>query len=491
MTQRIIFILIPLFFSISIVAQPVRSKLPYQINVPNYNHFAPSISADGLTLIFASDYYVTDGNKVDLKLSRNKGGGDNWSSGEEVTSINKSGEMNLHGAHCLSGDGNTIYFTTKKTGGVGGFDIWMCEKKGNVWAMPQNLGKPINSEGSDGFPSLSLDGKYLYFVRCQTMSNQGCEDCKLLVSEQKGQGFFKEPIPVSSTSNKSVIAPKIAKDGQTLTFASKTMGGKGGYDLFMTRKIGETWSEPKNMEFLNTKDDEKYADFISPGDVMFYASPTNGYLNLYKARIPAEFQTSKIIMVTGKAVNAAKQVINGLLQVTDNQSGTLVSMTKINAEGKFTTVLGADKIYDISITSSTEGFFWSTIYDTRQLKVSKKEEIEAIIPSFTKNVILHGNKPVFDSTSYQTLAGANLEFRRIAKIISSQPNEKFEFVIYPSGISNVPPVDMEAAFQKMKTTFTEELLKAGIKADKISISNGANTTEETENYSGWGIKMIP
>jgi OOP family OmpA-OmpF porin len=491
MTQRILPFLITLFFSISIVAQPIRSKLPFQINVPNYNHFAPSISADGSTLIFASDYYVTDGNKVDLKISRNKGGGDNWGSGEEVTSINKSGEMNLHGAHCLSADGNTIYFTTKKTGGVGGFDIWMCEKKGNAWATPQNLGKPINSEGSDGYPSLSLDGKYLYFVRCQTMSNQGCEDCKLLVSEQKGQGFFKEPIPVSSVSNKSVIAPRIAKDGQTLTFASKTMGGKGGYDLFMTRKMGNTWSEPKNMEFLNTKDDEKYADFISPGDVMFYASRTNDYLNLYKARIPAEFQTSKIMMFTGNVLNAYKQAINGFLQVTDNQSGELVSMTKINTDGKFTTVLGADKIYDIAITSSTNNFFWSNTIDTRKLNVSKKEEIEAIVPSFTKNVILHGFKPIFDSTSFQTLSGANLEFKRIGRIISTQPNLKFEFVIYPSGISNNPPIDMEAAFQKMKSTFTEELLKAGIKGDKISISNGANTTEESENYSGWGIKMLP
>jgi len=472
------------------MAQPVRSKLPYQINVPNYNHFAPSISADGLTFIFSSDYYVTDGNKVDLKLSRNKGG-DSWSSGEEVTSINKSGEMNLHGAHCISADGNTIYFTTKKTGGVGGFDIWMCEKKGNVWATPKNLGKPINSEGSDGYPSMSLDGKYLYFVRCQTMSNQGCEDCKLLVSEHKGQGFFKEPIPVSSTSNKSVIAPKIAKDGQTLTFASKTMGGKGGYDLFMTKKKGDTWSEPKNMEFLNTKDDEKYADFISPGDVMFYSSLTNGYLNLYKARIPAEFQTFKIAFITGKAINTEKQAISGFLQITDNQTGALVSMTKINMDGKFATVLGADKTYDFSITSNTGGFFWSSTYDTRQLKVSKKEEIEAIIPSFTKNVILHSNKPIFDSTSYQTLAGANLEFKRIAKIISSQPNDKFEFVIYPSGISNNPPIDVETAFQKMKSTFTEELSKAGITTDKISISNGANTTEESENYSGWGIKMLP
>lgn len=491
MIQRNFSFLFTLFLSISVIAQPVRSKLPYQINVPNYNHFAPSISADGLTFIFASNYYVTDGNKVDLKLSRNKGGGDNWSSGEEVTSINKSGEMNLHGAHCLSADGNTIYFTTKKAGGVGGFDIWMSEKKGNAWATPQNLGKPINSEGSDGYPSLSLDGKYLYFVRCQTMSNQGCENCKLLVSEQKGQGFFKEPIPVSSTLGKSVIAPKIAKDGQTLTFASKTMGGKGGYDLFMTRKMGDTWSEPKNMEFLNTKDDEKYADFISPGDVMFYASLTNGYLNLYKARIPAEFQTSKIAFITGKVINTEKQAISGFLQITDNQTSALVSMLKINADGKFATVLGAEKTYDIAINPTAGNFFWSTTYDTRQLKVSKKEEMEAIVPAFSKNVILHGNKPIFDSTSFQTLAGANLEFKRIARIISTQPAEKFEFVMYPSGISNNPPIDSEAAFQKMKSTFTEELLKAGISVDKISISNGANTSAEAESYCGWGIKMLP
>ena len=483
-------IFITLLFTTSIFAQAIRSKLHYQINVPNYNHFAPAISADGLTLIFASDYYVTDGNKVDLKLSRNKGG-DNWSSGEEVTSINKSGEMNLHGAHCISADGNTIYFTTKKTGGVGDFDIWLCEKKGNAWATPQNIGKPINSECADGYPSMSLDGKYLYFVRCQTMNNQGCDGCKLMVAEQKGQGFFKTPIPVSSTINQSILAPRIAKDGLTLTFASKTMGGKGGFDLFITRKTGENWSEPKNMEFLNTKDDEKYADFISPGDVMFYASLTNGYLNLYKARIPAEFQTTKIALISGQVLNETKQAIGGFLQVVDNQTGALVSLSKISAEGKFTTILTSDKEYDISVIPSSGKFFWATTYDTRQLKTSKKEAIEAIIPNLTKNVITHGNKPIFDSTSFQTLSGANFEFKRIAKIIQSQATEKFEFIIYPSGISNISPIDPDTAFIKMKSTFTDGLLKVGITADKISISNGTNTPEESENYCGWAIKMLP
>ena len=171
-------LLLLMILAISVKSQPVRLKLPRQINVPNYNNYAPSLTANGLTMIYCSDYYVTEGNSVDMKITNSKGL-DNWGSGEDVTAVNKSGTLNQYGAHCISADGNKIYFTSRKAGGVGGFDIWVTEKKGGVWATAQNLGKPVNGSASDGYPSLSADGKSLYFLRCATMANSGCQNCKL------------------------------------------------------------------------------------------------------------------------------------------------------------------------------------------------------------------------------------------------------------------------------------------------------------------------
>lgn len=490
MTLRSFCSILSLVLPFFVHAQPVRLKLPRQINVPNYHHFAPSISADGLTLIFASNYYVTDGNKVDVKLARNKGG-DYWSSGEDVAAINKSGEQNLHGAHCLSADANTIYFTSKKMGGVGGFDIWMTEKKGGVYATAQNLGKPINTEGMEGYPSLSPDGKYLFFVRCQSMSNQSCDDCKLMMAEHKGQGIFKEPIAVSNTVGISVIAPKMAKDGKTLTFASKSLAGKGGYDIYLIRKTGDNWSQPENMDFLNSNEDDKYSEYTSQGDALFYSTPTDGFQTLYKARAPSGMQTSKILLFTGKCLNTTKQAIGGFLQIVDNTTGLPISINRIDIDGKFAAVLPSGRSYDISISSGNENYFWSSTYDATNLSVSQKEEPEVILPKLSEGALFHSNKPIFDSTTAQTLPGANFEFKRIAKIMNTHPTNKFEFVLFPSGISNNPPADPEGMFGKMKIAFTEGLSKAGIAPDKITTTNGYNTAEEANSYCGWGMKMLP
>ncbi len=484
-----------LLFFISIVfsaeAQPVRLKFPRQINIPNYNHYAPSISADGLTMLFASDYFVTDGNKVDLKVAYNKGG-ENWSSGEEVTMINKSGPLNLYGAHCISSDANTIYFTSKKTGGVGGFDIWLTEKKGGSWSVPQNLGKPINTEEMEGFPSESSDGKYLFFVRCQTMSNQGCEDCKLLMAEHKGQGIFKEPITVSEKFAKtSILAPKIAKDGNTLIFSAKQTGGKGGYDMYISRKTGGNWSEPKNMDFLNTPDDDKYADFTSQGDAIIYSSYTDGFLTLYKAKVAEEFQPSKILLVTGKALKAPNQATNGYLQISDNTSGAPISISRIDVDGKFSAVLPVGNAYDVAVTSGNENFFWSTTFDASKLSKSRKEDAEALVLNLKKGELFHSNKAIFDSTNFQFLNGASLEIKRLSKVISSHPDWKFEIVLYLAGISNNPPSEPETAFEQMKTTMLAGLAKAGITAEKITVSNGNSSAEEANNYSGWALKILP
>ena len=488
--QYISILLLPL--CTQLYAQPVRLKLPVQINMPNFNHFAPSISADGMTMIFSTDnHHITDENRLLMKISYNKGGGENWGTPEEVEIVNKSGILNLYGAHSISADGNTIYFTSKKIGGVGGFDIWFTDKKEGKWTIPQNLGKPVNSAGAEGYPSLSPDGKFLYFVRCATMANAGCDQCKLYVAEHKGQELFKEPIEMPAHINAfSVMAPRIAKDGKTLTFSSKRTDSKGGYDLYMTRKNGLQWSEPKNMDFLNTADDEKYADFTPQGESVVYSNLWNGYLNIFKAKTPANFQPSRVLLLTGTATISPKQPTNGYLQISDNITGQPISISRIDLDGKFTAVLPVGIAYDVAVTSGNELFFWSQTYDTRQETKSRKEEIEATLPKPEIETLYHGNKALYDSTNYQLLPGASLECKRLSKLFQAHPEWKINMVIFPLGICENAPIDPVSAYEKMKTALQEELAKTGLATEQLVFTNGFQTADEENNYSGWGWMIL-
>ena len=478
-------LIIPLISSIAL-AQLVKLKLPRQINVPNYNHYAPSLTANGLTMIYCSDYYVNEGNSVDMKIAHSKGV-DNWSSGEDVTSVNKSGTLNLYGGHCISADGRKIFFTSRKTGGVGGFDIWMTEKKGNAWAAPQNLGKPINSTGSDGYPSVSADGKYLYFLRCAAMANSGCQDCKLFMSEGKGYGIWKSPTEIPLGGH--MLYPRISKDGNSLTFSSNRAGGKGGYDIYQVKKQGDKWSAPKNLDFLNTSGDEIYADIPSQAEAILYSTKVDGYLTLFRGKLPEEFHPDKVVILSSKVNVPPGTAPAGFLQISDNKTGAPISINKIEKDGKISAVLPAGKAYDVAVTGGNDRFFWSTLIDATSLNRTQREEPEIILEVFEKGKVIYGNKGVFDSTTYQLLPGSVLECRRISKVMHARPDWKAEFILFPAGVSNNPPEDPNIAFEKMKAAIQPELSKAGISQETLTFVNGSGKAEEENSYVGWGIRF--
>ena len=101
--------------------------------------------------------------------------------------------IHVWGQPSLSADGSKIYFASDMDGSLGGQDIWVCNyvKKGKTWSNPINLGPKVNTEKDDMYPFIHPDG--------------------------------------------------------TLYFASKGHCGIGGFDVFMTKGDGTSWSEASNM----------------------------------------------------------------------------------------------------------------------------------------------------------------------------------------------------------------------------------------------------
>jgi outer membrane protein OmpA-like peptidoglycan-associated protein len=70
---------------------------------------------------------------------------------------------NYNVAHpAVSEDGNTIYFSSDKSGGFGAMDIYVSRKTKKGWSTPVNLGAQINTIGNEVFPTLLSDGT-IYF----------------------------------------------------------------------------------------------------------------------------------------------------------------------------------------------------------------------------------------------------------------------------------------------------------------------------------------
>jgi hypothetical protein len=100
-----------------------------------------------------------------------------------------------------------------------------------------------------------------------------------LFTSHLNSNIWSNPEPFTHNSfDHHVTMPSLSKDGSKLFFVSDMSGGFGGLDIYMSEKINNAWSTPKNLgSKINTKENESFP-FISPSGILFFAS--NGHNGL-------------------------------------------------------------------------------------------------------------------------------------------------------------------------------------------------------------------
>jgi len=163
-------------------------------------------------------------------------------------------------------------------------DIYEVNLDGMVSA-PKFLKDKVNSKYHDGPACFSKDGSEMYFTRNNSIfrfiSKKGEDNVNNLkiYYAQYVNGDITTPVELSFNSeNYSCGHPSISDDGSTLYFTSDMPGGYGGSDIYVTERIGSSWSKPVNLgSEINTEGDEMFP-FIHSSGVLYFAS--NGHLGL-------------------------------------------------------------------------------------------------------------------------------------------------------------------------------------------------------------------
>jgi hypothetical protein len=213
------------------------ANLGPMVNSP-YSEDYPSLSSDGLTLYF-SDFYSGSPRPgglggPDIWMTTRPSRSDPW-----TTPVNLDAPVNnssLEISPTISGDGLTLVFTSNRNGGMGGWDLWMSTRAGvqDAWDPPVNLGPNVNSAGHDCECSLSADGLALFF--CSNRPG-GLGAYDLWVTTRKSSNDPWGPAvnlgpAVNTAANEGSAG--VSADRRTLYFTSDRSGGLGGYDLWET-----------------------------------------------------------------------------------------------------------------------------------------------------------------------------------------------------------------------------------------------------------------
>jgi hypothetical protein len=137
-----------------------------------------------------------------------------------------------------------------------------------LWEPPVKLAQQINIPTDVYEPCLSSDGLSLYFVRGRAGKNADIFVCT------RTQPGWTDAIPLAAiNSPHDELGPHLAPNGRELYFYSDRPGTLGGYDLWISRKEGDTWQAPVNLGAAINSAANEYGPAISPdGKLLVFAS---------------------------------------------------------------------------------------------------------------------------------------------------------------------------------------------------------------------------
>ena len=160
------------------------------------------------------------------------------------------------------------------------------DEKG-AWLAPQELEDEVNTEFDEGTPSFSADGNTMYYTYC-AQDPEGPRTAEIYISSRSSAKWGKGTrATIVKDSVTALGHPSISPDGKYLYYVSDAVGGLGGKDIFRSKVLGNNSFGPmENLgQEINTAGDELFP-YCRDSVTLYFASnghPGMGGLDLFKA----------------------------------------------------------------------------------------------------------------------------------------------------------------------------------------------------------------
>ena len=422
-------------FAIKAIKNPVPfnpQDLGPNINT-KYDQYWPSLSADEQTLVFTVLLPIDSGNpeilhnrQEDFYYSTFENG--QWSQAQPVGPPLNTPKN--EGAQTISADGNLMIFTgCNREDGYGSCDLYYSKKEGDHWTKPQNMGKPINSAAMETQPSISANGKTIYFASNRPGGKGGLD---IWISTLSANGFWNEPVNLGDSINTSFDdqSPFIHPDNQTLYFSSKGWPGFGRYDLFVSRRIDEGhWTKPKNLGYpINTHFNEEGIIVNAQGNKAYYSSNRLGQngRDIFTFELYKDVRPTPVSYMKGKVFDAeTNQPLGAHFELIDLASAKTIMEANSNEDGGFIICIPAGKDYALNVNKKGYLFY------SDNFTMSNGDYTEPFSKDVPLKPIKIGEKVVmknifFDLDSYVLKPESKIELDELTALLKDNPSLQIE-----------------------------------------------------------------
>jgi outer membrane protein OmpA-like peptidoglycan-associated protein/tetratricopeptide (TPR) repeat protein len=340
-----------------------------------YPEYAPVVSADQNEIIFTSNRPNTMGGGIDetdglyyedVYISSKKNGV--WSAPVQMsTNINTD---NHDASIALSPDGQTLLIYrfeqsssyTKSSG-----DLYTSRLEGKTWGKAEKLPDNINSNYWEPSASITEDGKTIFFTSNKPGGKGGTD---IYYSRRLPDGSWDKAINIGATINTPYDedCPFIHPDGKTLYFSSKGHNSMGGFDIFVSRLDPETntWGKPENFGYpISTAHDDLHFVITADARRVYFSTTRDegyGHKDIYYADIK-EKEAAKMLLITGVVTDSLTgNPVEVKIRVSDNQTLEELGLYVSNSSsGKYIIVLNEGRNYDLFFNSPQYGSHYRNI----------------------------------------------------------------------------------------------------------------------------------
>ena len=350
-----------------------------QLNLPinnNDHNQVISVSPDNNTLLIGNTYHsngTSKGKGISITHRRDDG---TWEIPKDVIIDNFYNQNPIHSIH-LAANNQTLLMSLERNDSYGHLDLYVSflQKNGH-FTQPKNLGKTINTTFEDGTPFLAADGRTLYF-------------------------------------------------------SSSGHGGYGSTDIFVSRRLDNTWrnwTTPMNLgPVINTNAWEGYYSTTASGTKAFLVSCKGnnhiGSEDIYRVIPPISSKPDPVLLIKGKVYNAKtkKPMRAEIIYYERNENKEIGNALSDNRDGKYQVILPADKKY--RFLSFKKGFYpTNESVDVGRIKDYTEMYNDLFLYPIEEGTTIPLNNIFFNNRSDELNSRSVAELDRLKTLMEEYPN---------------------------------------------------------------------
>jgi outer membrane protein OmpA-like peptidoglycan-associated protein len=409
---------------------------------PNFVNAVSSATPDGKSVVLILGNRYLDNGKMLAGISTSSNIGGKWSDPQPVN-IENDYNFNEKANYFLANTRKTLLMSVEREDSRGSRDIYVSfQKNDSSWTQPLNLGARINTAGEESSPFLASDDKTLYF-------------------------------------------------------ASNGFSGFGGSDIYMSRRLDDTWtnwSAPENLgSEINSKLDDSFFNIPSTSDYAYYSRNTDpDNADIYRVKLPLMRTPEPISVVKGKLIDATTGKPIGAKIIYERLSdGKEVGVANSNPEtGEYEIHLPGGQLYGFRAEAKDH------LTENQNLDLKNFDKDQTLNKDITlapigvtpiadnakitlNNIFFDFDKTVLKSESYP-------ELDRIVKLM----NERAAMQVEISGHADaVGDENYNLTLSKRRAqSVTNYITSQGIAKDRITVTYFGETKPLESNATAAGRK---